>query len=106
MEGKTEDHRYSEIFFRGINQMLRKHFRQINQCFKPTNIQFDEHGCTKLAIKAVFREEFLKPRKLGCDYHLDRVIDKHKNYLTVGTLTEDGYNQEEKGIGQFDFQTV
>ena len=78
MEGKTEDHRYCEIFFRGINQMLRKHSRQINQRFKPTNIQFDEHGCTKIAIKAVFGEEFLKPRTLGCDYHLDGSVDKYK----------------------------
>ena len=53
MEGKIEDHRYCEIFFRVINQILRKHSRQVNQRFNPTNIKFGEHGSTKIAYKSV-----------------------------------------------------
>ena len=81
MEGKTEDHRYSKIFFRGINQMIREHSGQINQHFNPTNIQFHEHGSTKIAIKSAFVEKFLQIRTLGCDYHLDRSVDKHNKYF-------------------------
>ena len=53
MEGKIEDHRYCEIFFRVISQILRKHSRQVNQRFNPTNIKFGEHGSTKIAYKSV-----------------------------------------------------
>ena len=42
--------------------MIREHSRQINQSFNPRNIQFDDHGSTKIAIEAVFEEEFLKTR--------------------------------------------
>ena len=49
--------------------MIREHFGQINQRFNPTNIQLNVHGSTKIAIKAVFGEVFLKTRTLGCDYY-------------------------------------
>ena len=92
--------------------MLRKHSRQINQHFNPTNIHFDEHSCTKIAIKAVFGEEFLKPRTLGCDCHVDRSVDKRKKcfnssdsdlfcYLVnslKNSVTEDGHNREKKRL--------
>ena len=81
MEGKTEEQRHCEIFIWGVNQMTRQHFRQINQRFNPTNMQFDEHRSTKIAIKAVFGEEFLKTCTLGYDYHLDRSAEKHKKYF-------------------------
>ena len=58
MEGKTEDHRYCEIFFRGINQMITEHSGQIKKRFNPTNIQLDEHGSTKIAIKFAFGKSF------------------------------------------------
>ena len=112
MEGKTEDPRYCEIFFREINQFLRKHSPQMNQRFNPNNIQSDEHGCTKIAIKVVLGEEFLKPHTLGCDYHLDRSVDKSKKYLNSSdfelfcflvnslknNVMEDGYNREKKKL--------
>ena len=82
--------------------MIREHSGQINQRFNSTNIQFGEHGSTKIAIKAVFGEEFLKTCTLGCDYHLDRsVYKKHFNSCDVdlfcvllnslkNNVTEDG----------------
>ena len=96
-----------KYFFRGINQTLRKIYRRINQRFNPTNIQLKENGCTKIA-----GEEFLKPRTLGCDYHLDRSVDKHKKYFNSSyfdlfcflvnslknSVTEDGYNREKKRL--------
>ena len=90
--------------------MIREHSGQINQRFNTTKMQFDEHGSTKVAIKAIFWEEFPETHTLGCDYHLDRSVKKHKKYFKSSdidlrcvlvnalknSVTEDGYNQEEK----------
>ena len=59
---------------------------QINQRFNPNNIQFDEHGSTKIAIKFAFGEKFLKTRTLGCNNHLDRSVDKHKKYFNTNNV--------------------
>ena len=90
--------------------MIREHSGQINQRFNPANIQLDERGSTKIAIKAVFGDEFLKARTLGCHFRLDCSVDKHKKYfnssgvdlfcVSVNSLknsvTEDGYNREKR----------
>ena len=92
--------------------MIREHFGHINQRFNPTNIQLDEHGSTKIAIKAVSGVEFLKKSTLGCGYHLDRSVDKHKKHFNSSdvdlfcvlvnslknSVTEDGHNQEKKRL--------
>ena len=107
MEGTTEDHNYCEIFLHGINRMLNDYTNQSDK-FNPINIQFDEHQSTKIAIKSVFGEEFLLTRTLGCDYHLNRSVEKHKKYVNSSdatlfgilinamknSVTEDGYYQE------------
>ena len=86
--------------------MIREHSGQINQRYNPTKIQFDEHGSTKIAIKAVFGQGFLETHTLGFDYHVDRSVKTHKKYFNSkdcvlvnalkNSVTEDGYNQEKK----------
>ena len=92
--------------------MIREHSEQINQRFNLTNIQFDKHGSTKIAIKAVFGEEFLKTRTLGCGYHLECSADKHKKHFNStdvdlffvlvnslkNSVTEDEYYREKKRL--------
>lgn len=72
------------------------------------NIQFDEHSSTKPGIQAVFGEEFVRNRTSGCEYHIQKSVDKHKKFLNVedgnsfnflvtgmkNSITEEGYLYE------------
>ena len=49
--------------------MISAQSGQINQRFSPTNIQFTEHGSTKIGIKSPFEENLLKNGTLVCECH-------------------------------------
>ena len=106
MEAQSEDSNYCEIFFRGINEMVLE--RSCNQkSFNPINIQFDEHSITKPRLKAVFGEEFVETRTIGCEYHVQKSVDKHKKFFNdrdgesfniivtamKNSVTEDGFDR-------------
>ena len=109
MEATTEDHVYTELFFRKINEMLvSSSFGNFN----PIVIQCDEHGSAKIALKDIYGEDFVECRTSGCEYHLQKSVDKHKKYfnkedaiqfnMLVNALkncvTEEGYNREKSKI--------
>ena len=91
--------------------MIREHSGQINQRFNPTNIQFDEHGSTAIAIKSAFGKKFLKTSTWGWDY----CVDKHKKYFNSSEVEFFCFSQcteepcqvqsRKNEIDQFDFQT-
>ena len=106
MEAKTENHHYCEIFFNKINEMLEEF--SSSAAFNPVNIQCDEHSSAKVGLKSVYGDEFVELRTTGCDFHLQKSIDKHKKYFTEqdgtkynmvfnalkNSVTADGYIRE------------
>ena len=85
MEAQTEDHSYCELFFTKINRMLKDASFEI---FNPIVIQCDEHGSAKIGLREVYGDEFVNTRTSGCEYHLQKSVDKHKKYFNE----EDGFN--------------
>ena len=84
MEATTKTMNTLNSFFQKINSMLTSSSFEI---FNPTTIQCDEHASAKIGLKNVYGDEFVENRTSGCEFHLQKSIDRHKKYFNTNDGT-------------------
>ena len=61
---------------------MKKDWKLPNMYLILTNVKDDEHGGSKLRMKAVLGEMFVNERKLSCEFHMEQSVKNHKKYVT------------------------
>ena len=61
---------------------MKKDWKLPNMYLILTNVKDDEHGGSKLRMKAVLGEMFVTERKLSCEFHMEQSVKNHKKYVT------------------------